>query len=165
MMGQTLRDRDAFQATTAPTARRDSLCPQRAQGGWSTREEQIVSRLIAELPAAQLDPGRTHAARLNALPIGGSMWADYYLRPNGEVVVVGEDFDRPDVDSVYSDRARVLMMLVWGSERYPELRELLPVREPGAVDCVCVQHPNIFGPGKVICSECGGVGWLPTKPA
>jgi hypothetical protein len=131
---------------------------------WSTRAEQVVLRLIAGLSPNQLHPTRSHAARLSALPIGGSMWADYYLRPNGEVVIVGEDFDHPDVDSVYTDRLRVLMVLVWGSERYPELRELLPLREPGATDCRCVQHPNIFGPGKVICSECGGLGWLSASP-
>jgi hypothetical protein len=130
-------------------------------GVWSPRAEQVVSSLIAELPAEQLDPARTHAARLGALPIGWSMWADYYLRPNGEVVVVGQDLDHPDADSVYSDRLRVLGTLVWGSERYPELRELLPPREPGATDCRCVGYPEFFGRGKVICPECGGVGWLP----
>jgi hypothetical protein len=132
---------------------------------WSPRAKQVVLRLIAGLPLDKLDPTLTHAARLAALPIGGSLWADYYLRPNGEVVIVGEDLDRPDVDSVYMDRLKVLSMLVWGSERYPELRELLPLREPGATDCLCLQHPNFFGPGKMICSECGGVGWLPASPA
>jgi hypothetical protein len=131
---------------------------------WSKRAEEVVSRLIAALPAEKLDPARTHAARLGALPIGGSMWADYYLRPSGEVVIVGEDLYRPDVDSVSTDRLRVLSVLVWGSERYPELRELLPVCDPGATDCLCLQHPDIFGTGKVICGTCGGVGWLPTTP-
>jgi hypothetical protein len=132
---------------------------------WSRRAELVVSRLIARLPPEQLDPDRTHATRLSALPIGGSMWADYYLRPNGEVVIVGEDLDHPDVDSVSTDRLRVLSVLVWGSERYPELRELLPPREPGAIDCRCLQQPDVFGPAKPICSECGGVGWLPTESA
>lgn len=127
---------------------------------WSQRAEQVVSRLIAGLPLERLDPARTHALRLSALPIGGSMWADYYLRPNGEVVIVGEDLNQSDIDTVYTDRFRVLMVVVWGSERYPELRELLPKKEPGATDCRCLQYPNIFGPGKVICSECGGLGWL-----
>jgi hypothetical protein len=132
---------------------------------WSERAERVVSQLIAQLPAEQLDPNRTHAARWKALHIGGSMWADYYLRPNGEVVIIGGDVDFPDVETVYTDRRRVLMALVWGSRCYPELRELLPQREPGSTDCVCRQHPNIFGPGKVICSECGGVGWLPAGQA
>jgi len=128
---------------------------------WPQLAEQIVARLIAALPPDQLDPARTHAARLSALPIGGSMWADYYLRPNGEVVIVGEDDEHPNVDSVYMDCVRVLMVLVWGSRRYPELRQLLPPREPDSTDCVCLRYPNFFGPGKTVCSICGGLGWLP----
>lgn len=88
------------------------------------------------------------------------MWADYYLRPNGDVVIVGEDFDHPELDSVYSDWKRVLPVLVWGSKRYPELWELLPVRGPDAVDCGCRKIP-LFAEGKVLCPECGGLGWLP----
>jgi hypothetical protein len=87
------------------------------------------------------------------------MWADYYLRPNGQVVIVGEDFDHPEIDSVYSDWKRVLLVLVWGSQRYPELRELLPVRGPDAVDCRC-RNILLFAEGKVLCPECGGLGWL-----
>jgi hypothetical protein len=126
---------------------------------WSPLAEQLVSRLIAALPSDQLAPIRAHAARLRALPIGTSMWADYYLRPNGQVVIVGEDLYHPEVDSVYSDWSHVLPVLVWGAQRYPELRQLLPVRGPGAIDCRCRSIP-LFAEGKVICQECGGVGWL-----
>jgi len=87
---------------------------------WSPLAEQIVSRLIESLSAEQLDPAHTRAAHLKALPIGTSLWADYYLRPDGEIVIVG-DLDQPDKESVYSDWPRVLPVLVWGSERYPEL--------------------------------------------
>jgi hypothetical protein len=127
---------------------------------WSLQAEQVVARLIAGLAPEVLDPSRTHAARLNALPIGGSMWADYYLRPNGEVVIVGEDIERPELDSVYTDRSHVLSTLVWGAERYPKLQKLLPIREPGARDCRCRAIP-IFAEGKVLCPECCGLGWLP----
>jgi len=127
---------------------------------WSQRAEQVVSQLMAGLTPAELDPARTHCARLHALHIGGSMWADFYLRPNGEVVIVGEDFDYPDVDTVHADRSTVLMALVWGAQRYPELRELLPSRPPGAVDCRCRTVPA-FAEGQALCPECGGLGWLP----
>ena len=131
---------------------------------WSRRAEQVVAGLIAGLTPAQRDPARNHSVRLGALHIGGSMWADYYLRPSGEVVVVGEDYDHPDVDTAHADRRNVLRALVWGSQRYPELRELLPARPPGAVDCRCRQYP-IFAEGKVLCSECGALGWLPAQDA
>jgi hypothetical protein len=127
---------------------------------WSARAEQVVSRLIAKVLADPAYPAAPHTARLKALPIGVDMWADYYLRPDGKVVVVGEDLDEPDVDSVYSDWKRVLSVLVWGSQRYPELRQWLPVRGPGAVDCQCRSIP-LFAEGKVLCPECCGLGWLP----
>jgi hypothetical protein len=131
---------------------------------WSPRAEQIVSHLIASLPPDQLDLERTHATRLAALPIGGSMWADYYLRSNGEVVVVGADFDHPDVDTIHTDWGTVRRVLVWGAERYPELWELLPVREPGATDCPTCQAIPLFAEGRVLCPTCDGLHWLPPAP-
>src|ERR1700731_832197 len=92
---------------------------------WSKRAEEIVSRLIATLPS---DPSDTHVARLNALPICWSLWAGYYLRANGDVIVVGADIDAPDVDTIYTDRTHRLSQIVVGSSRYPELRELIPDR-------------------------------------
>jgi hypothetical protein len=130
---------------------------------WSPRAEQVVANLLAALPANLDAATLANALRLSALPIGGSLWSECYLRPSGEVVFVGEDLDHPDVDTVYSDPIRVLMVLVWGSERYPELKELIPSREAGATNCVCIEHPEIFGRGKLICSVCGGVGWLPAN--
>ena len=129
---------------------------------WTPEAERLVEHLIARLMATRLpEQTRSEVTRLNALPIAGSMWAAYYLRPTGEVVVVGEDYDRPGEDSIYTDRARVLQAVVMGCRLYPELRALVPKRVPGATDCQCVQHPELFGPDGVICPECGGVGWLP----
>jgi len=128
---------------------------------WTSRAEQVVSRLIAEISPERLDPTtRANVVRLHALHIGSSLWADYYLRSNGEVVVVGGDFDHPEIDSVSSDPGEVLSMIVWGSRRYPELRELLPVRPSNAFACPCRRHP-LFAEGKVLCPTCGGMGWLP----
>lgn len=126
-------------------------------GLWTPLAERVVSGLIAALPSDLPDYIRSRVDRLGALPIGPDMWADYYLRPTGEVVVVGEDIDYPDVEIVYSDCSRVLRVLVWGSERYPALRQLLPERAPGAIDCKCRTIP-IFAEGKVLCPECGGLG-------
>lgn len=126
---------------------------------WSPLAQRVVSQLIADLPEEPTSDLVSHARRLNALPIGWSMWAGYLLRANGEVVVVGEDFDLPDLETIYVEPAKVLGVLVWGTERYPELRQLLPVRGPGTVDCRCRTIP-VFAEGKVICWECGGLGWV-----
>jgi hypothetical protein len=88
------------------------------------------------------------------------MWNEFYLRPCGEGVVV-DFFDEPPVDHVSTDRLCLLQAIVWGSRHYPELGELIPPRAAGAVDCRCLQHPEMFGPGEIVCPECGGVGWLP----
>lgn len=126
---------------------------------WSQRAVRVVSNLIAGMPPDQRIG--THAARLNALPIGVDMWADYYLRASGEVVIVGSDLYEPDVDTLVTDWTRVLAVLVWGARRYPGLAALIPSRPPGATDCDCLQRPEWFGSGKLICQTCGGVGWLP----
>ena len=127
---------------------------------WSPRAEQVVAGLIAGRTAAERDPARNHSARPGALHLGACLWADDHLRPNGEVVVVGEDHDRPDVDTVHTDRNSVLRALVWGSQRYPEMRELVPARPPEAADCRCRQIPA-FAEGKGLCPACGALGRLP----
>jgi hypothetical protein len=127
---------------------------------WSPLAEEIVSRLIADLPRHLPTDTYADVKRLSALPIGWSMWAGYFLRANGEVVVVGEDEDHPEVDSIHTEPGHVLRALVWGSERYPELKQLLPTRVPGAVDCRCRAIP-LFAEGKVLSPDCGGLGWVP----
>jgi hypothetical protein len=125
---------------------------------WSKRAEEIVSRLIATLPP---DPSDTHITRLNALSICCSLWAGYYLRANGDVIVVGADCDAPDVDTIFTDRMHRLSQIVIGSRRYPELLELIPDRPSEATGCECLKYPHLFGPEKICCQICGGVGWLP----
>lgn len=127
---------------------------------WSPLSERVVSRLIADLPGHLPAEDRSHAERLVALPIGWSLWAVYFLRAKGEVVVVGANLHLPEVDTTLAEPGDVLRVLVWGSERYQELKQLLPVRGPGAVDCRCRAIP-LFAEGKVICSECSDLGWLP----
>jgi len=128
---------------------------------WSPEAEQTVSRLMAARPPRD-EWVRRHAHRLGALFAGWDLWSCWFLRPSGEVVIVGEDDTRPESENVYSDRGHVLSAISGAARLYPELVELLPAREPGAVDCMCVGIP-VFSPGKVICSVCGGVGWLPAQ--
>lgn len=127
---------------------------------WTQGAEVVVSRLIDSLSPAKFESIRNHIARLQALHIGCDMWSNYYLRPNGEVVVVGDELDHPDVDTIRNDSISVLKTLVWGAQRYPELRQLLPLRPSGAANCPCRKHPA-FAEGRVLCPECGGLGWLP----
>src|SRR4051812_45470330 len=90
---------------------------------------------------------RQQADRLGALFTGWDLWSCWFLRPSGEVLIVGEDIDSPESEVVYSDRQHQLSALTAASRRYTELGTLLPSREPGAIDCLCVPHPYLFGPG------------------
>ena len=108
---------------------------------WSHQAEQIVLSLISKQTPETLGGQYSEATKLAALHICGSLWAEYYLRPNGEVVIVGEDYDYPETITVCTDRITILKALVSGAKRYPELLELIPARPAGAVDCQCKVIP------------------------
>jgi hypothetical protein len=96
-----------------------------------------------------------------ALPLIRHWFETYGIRADGEIV----RWSTADCPEPYlgtkpvEDRYDWLSALVEGSRRYPELNVLVPNRGPDAVDCVCVGRPH-FAPGKAICPECSGLGWV-----
>ena len=141
---------------------------------WTTEARDLVESLIAALPTDLPPQTLESAQRLGALPIGTGLWAEYYLRPGGEVVIVGADLDRPDEITVATERKRVLEVLTWGGRRYPALLRLIPARPPDGIDCGwCSQKAQVLHDSLIfaemrrflemlICQECGGVGWVPS---
>ena len=102
-----------------------------------------------------------YVAEFGVLPLNLGWTETHGIRPDGENVswsTEGEYVGTRPVDN----RIWVLNALVDGCRRYPELRQLLPERPSGAVDCLCCKHP-LFAPGKMLCGVCGGVGWLPAQ--
>jgi hypothetical protein len=95
-----------------------------------------------------------------ALPLIRHWFETYGIRADGEIVRWSTDGPEPysGTKSV-EERYDWLSALVEGSWKYPELKVLLPIRGPEAVDCQCVGQPH-FAPGKVICPECCGLGWV-----
>jgi hypothetical protein len=95
-----------------------------------------------------------------ALPLIRHWFETFGLRADGEIVRWHTDGPAPypGVKPV-DDRIDRLSALVAGARRYPELRSLLPSREPGSVDCPCIGHA-VFASGQIICPECGGLGWV-----
>lgn len=99
-------------------------------------------------------------ARFAALPLIRHWFETLGLRADGELVRWHTDGPDPyDGIRPVDDRVAWLPALVEGARWYPELRSLLPPREPGSVDCRCAGIP-LFSSGKVICPECGGLGWV-----
>ena len=128
---------------------------------WPANGESMIWGLLSA-PPRQKDPQVVQKAKqLQALPVGWDLWSHWFLRPNGEVVIAVPEEDSGPVE-VFTDRVKVLSALVMGRDLYPELAELLPVREPGASDCLCGELRRKFP--RAICNRCGGVGWLPPDP-
>jgi hypothetical protein len=96
-----------------------------------------------------------------ALPLYLGWTETIGLRPNGAVVRWSAEGDYSGVLPVESP-SDVLMGLVQGAKRYPELAGLLPKRGNKDAACFCQTHPA-FTDGKIICGECGGLGWKPTE--
>jgi hypothetical protein len=99
-----------------------------------------------------------YVAEFTALPLYVGWTETIGLRADGEFVSWSTEGDYVGIQSV-EDQSWVVSALVVGSDRYPELRPLLPVRGPGAVDCPCRAIPLCVS-GKLLCGECGGLGWL-----
>jgi hypothetical protein len=97
-------------------------------------------------------------AEFAALPLYLGWTETIGLRPDGEMVSWSTEGDYSGTRPV-EDRLWVLSALVAGVERYSELRALLPERPAAAIDCQCRKHP-LLASGRVLCGECGGIGWL-----
>lgn len=97
------------------------------------------------------------ARRHSALPLAEGWFAWALLTEQGEVLEASED------GSVSPAKEPLrTMFLVAGSERYPELIAILPVRSDTCIDCPRCEGTGRmkFGTGKVRCQECRSLGWV-----
>ena len=124
---------------------------------WSQGLQRALTDLLA-VPYPHDAWVQDQARQLSAVPVIWSLWASYFLRPCGEVVVVDSEFGEPL--RVLNDRGTVLQMLGWLARRHAELRAFFPQRDADAVDCRCGGQTASEAPGW-ICPICGGLGWLP----
>jgi hypothetical protein len=104
----------------------------------------------------------SYVADISALPLYVGWTETIGIRSDGEIVSWSTEGDYLGVRPV-EDRILVLIALVTGVQRYPELRALLPERPSDATDCPCRNHA-LLASGSVLCGQCGGIGWLPGKP-
>jgi hypothetical protein len=121
-------------------------------------EQRIEDYLAAASPANML---RHIAAARRALPLYTDIGGASLLSTDGEVW----DFpwDAEQAEQV-TGRERMLALVI-GAERFPELKELLPVRPASAPDCPECEGTGKFGlsgsSGQVMrCPDCAGLGWL-----
>lgn len=101
------------------------------------------------------------AQKHDALPLAEGWFAWALLTENGEVLEAAED----GTVSAAEEPLRT-MFLVAGSERFPQLLALLPVRSGTCVDCTSCEGTGRmkFGTGKVRCGHCRSLGWVEASP-
>lgn len=127
---------------------------------WSTEAERLVLQLVSDFLEKHPNSSHTHTARLNALPINWSLWAEYYLHPCGDVIVVDEELiNQPETDAIETDENLRTQIVVRGSERYPELSRLLPEQPHDAITCRCQTTP-LFREHKIACDLCNSLRWV-----
>jgi hypothetical protein len=102
------------------------------------------------------------AERYQVLPVYIDWTAFYGLGVDGEIVVVPTE-EEGDAQPELDERLR-RMAIFRGSKKYPVLKQLVPERPAGALDCsYCEGRGQIDIPGveadTIVC-YCGGLGWL-----
>jgi hypothetical protein len=126
-----------------------------------SRSTITITSDLAEAIAARLADSSREAADApgsGALPLYADPGGVIGIRPDGTLLEWTHDSGEGEARPV-EDRTRMLIALVAGARRYPDLRGLLPTRSPGAVDCRCREIPECVS-GLFWCGQCGGIGWI-----
>ena len=123
-----------------------------------------IADRIAAFPNEAPDLLRGHAAdvvRYAALPLHVGWWEIIAITVTGEIISWSTDDELSGYSGVrpVEDRYIRLIALVDGSERYGQLKSLLPARTATAVDCHHLAHPAVAS-GRMLCPECFGLGWV-----
>jgi hypothetical protein len=122
--------------------------------------ELCLQRRVTEYlsdPAAEF---RDVATRFNALPVYSDVGGTLFVTPSLQILSM-----RSDETVVVEEHAPQwkLVALIAAAERFPELKQLLPVRPNGVSVCsICL------GTGRVEqglrCGACFGLGWPAERP-
>jgi len=128
-----------------------------------------VIEAIASLDPATGGPADRYGVAQRAFPLLADVGGCCLLRPDGEFLQIAWDTseDSPTVLGTIP-----LAALVVGAERFPWLRELVPVRSPQAIDCQTCAGTGKIRRGEVsgiLCGDCSVLGWVvpdsdPSRP-
>jgi hypothetical protein len=124
----------------------------------------VIQSLVKGWLASPTRSDLTEAVRgSGALPVYSDMGGTLFLRPDGEILVLGSgpEDDEPRIET---DPGWRITAIVVGAEEDPELRPLLPVRPSGTEDCeACAGHGRVHV-GEIdhrfLCGRCHGLGWF-----
>ena len=103
-------------------------------------------------------------AKYNLLPLVFN-WHPCCINPEGEIFLL--DWDNLNDQKVETNKRIVNAILFQGIKKYPELKELMPIRSENDIDCPSCKGTGILPLAKelnlvenIIC-WCGGLGWIP----
>jgi hypothetical protein len=128
----------------------------------SAQDTRYIAERIAAFSAEAPETWQwllPYVTEFAALPLYAGWTETIGLRADGEVIRWSTEGDYAGALAV-EEASWVLIALVEGARRYPELCSLLPRRGAKDRDCPCQRHA-LFVSNRVICSECCGLGWLP----
>ena len=129
------------------------------------KARSLIPPLLERAMADQSAPEhRVRLMRQHEALLVHESWTGYlFLRSDGSAFYVDEEEPGSDALPGIRDDKRALMAVVLGSERFPELRALLPERSSADPDC-----PSCGGSGRLpvggkphlLCAACGVLGWV-----
>jgi hypothetical protein len=127
---------------------------------------EIISEKIKQYIESTDNPEylRVLVADLCTLPLLLDMGGCYGIRPNGDIICFS--YDNEFESYIETDQRIHNIALYQGIIKYPELKELLPVRPPNAKQCEYCKGSGLSEPKndpvyKSIICYCGGLGWIP----
>jgi hypothetical protein len=129
----------------------------------STRITDLIQKSISEFTSDPLNI-RQLVAEEKVLPLFWDMGGVFAINANGDILsFLWDDTLHPQVE--YDPRIRNIV-LFQGSKKYPELKDLAPVKPDNAQVCPSCRGTGIeptatkLNVDNIIC-YCGGLGWVP----
>jgi hypothetical protein len=120
-------------------------------------DESSQQRIRRRLAEYLTDPAAEHrevASRFGALPVYADMGGTLFITPSLQILTMRHDEGAMSEECSPEWRLAAPVAAV---ERFPELRQLLPTRPSGSLDCsVCAGTGRLLG---ARCGSCIGLGW------
>ncbi|MEP6902061.1 MAG: hypothetical protein ABJA66_09940 [Actinomycetota bacterium] len=139
----------------------------------SEKIQAIFHEYISKSEADWVDSDKTIdlrkiAAELNVLPLYLDWSGAFGIRLNGEFFSFS--YEKPyKIKTDYNQR-EINGILFQSLKKYPDLRELMPLRTINSIECSSCNGTGIepmneklgFAEERIVC-YCGGLGWLPSQ--